>query len=425
MENKEDYFVRHDDDNNGKGFRVDNDEAFKYKQEKSCGQVFLKLMFSHIGLFIIVALYTVLGAKLFIHYEADAEKERYEAKKEAAQVVEDTVNYNAQLLWYYGDEKEFNWTFVEFNRTVYKDLLRMERFILESIENNNYDGTITGWTWDWTFMNSLLLSMTILTTVGYGNITPVTFEGMMFCIVYALIGCPIFLLFLANIGSSMAAGFTWVYSRICCRCCRSRRYLSELPENTSTRFKKHVIDDVVGEEEYMPTSKVFVPITINIVILHIYFLLGGLLFAAWEYWDTLSAVYFSFVTLSTIGYGDYVPGNSLADNPDSIITTMKLLIAVFYILFGMGLLSMCINLMQQQLVEKCQWVGRKVGLVKSDNEVSEPVPMDRRKDSLMPLMEESKGTSPFRHSDGEFDEVKKESEIKGENNLPGILEDGN
>lgn len=81
-------------------------------------------------------------------------------------------------------------------------------------------------------------------------------------------------------------------------------------------------------------SQVFVPITINIVILHIYFLLGGLLFAAWEYWDTLSAVYFSFVTLSTIGYGDYVPGNSLADNPDSIITTMKLLIAVFYILFG-------------------------------------------------------------------------------------------
>ena len=38
-------------------------------------------------------------------------------------------------------------------------------------------------------------------------------------------------------------------------------------------------------------------------------ILGAVIFSNWEDWSLSSAGYFSFVTLTTIGFGDMVPGN--------------------------------------------------------------------------------------------------------------------
>ena len=56
-------------------------------------------------------------------------------------------------------------------------------------------------------------------------------------------------------------------------------------------------------------SQVMVPITINMVLIVFYLMMGAIIFSNWEGWDIGSACYFSFVTLSTIGFGDMVPGN--------------------------------------------------------------------------------------------------------------------
>jgi potassium channel subfamily K protein 1 len=40
----------------------------------------------------------------------------------------------------------------------------------------------------YSFESALLFTVTIMTTVGYGHISPQTDDGKMFCIVYALIG---------------------------------------------------------------------------------------------------------------------------------------------------------------------------------------------------------------------------------------------
>jgi len=42
-----------------------------------------------------------------------------------------------------------------------------------------------------------------------------------------------------------------------------------------------------------------------------YIILGAFLFKYSENWEPLVAAYFCFITLSTIGFGDYVPGTSL------------------------------------------------------------------------------------------------------------------
>ena len=60
--------------------------------------------------------------------------------------------------------------------------------------------------------------------------------------------------------------------------------------------------------------QVMVPITINMILIVFYLMMGAVIFSNWEGWDIGSACYFSFVTLSTIGFGDMVPGNRSVPN---------------------------------------------------------------------------------------------------------------
>lgn len=67
---------------------------------------------------------------------------------------------------------------------------------------------------------------------------PRTNLGKVTTIIYAIIGMPLFLLYLSNIGDIMARSFKWLYAKVClCRCCpgvarkreeRQRRRAEEL-----------------------------------------------------------------------------------------------------------------------------------------------------------------------------------------------------
>ncbi|KAK7085833.1 Ion channel, partial [Halocaridina rubra] len=296
----------------------------------------------------------------FVEIERPFEERLYAIKKREAVKVTQTMNWVANNFWYQADKK-FNWTFNAFNASVYKDLKKLESYIIHYVGEYGYDGTVEGWSYAWTFSNALLLTMTIVSTIGYGHISPVTFWGKLFCIIYAIIGCPLFLVFLGNLGGSMAETFIYIYSRWCCRSCRSRRNLEELPPNASKKQRKLLIDDDIGQEDYMPTSKLQVPITINIVVLFVYIMIGAVLFSFWESWDLSSSTYFTFVTLSTIGFGDMVPGTAVLDR-NNPLAGFKMFVCVCYIMLGMALVSMCINLMQEQIMHKCRWLAQELGL---------------------------------------------------------------
>uniref|UniRef100_T1L5X2 Potassium channel domain-containing protein n=1 Tax=Tetranychus urticae TaxID=32264 RepID=T1L5X2_TETUR len=53
---------------------------------------------------------------------------------------------------------------------------------------------------------------------GYGHIAPITAEGRAATIVYAIFGIPLMLLYLANIGGTLAKSFRYVYGKFqsCC-----------------------------------------------------------------------------------------------------------------------------------------------------------------------------------------------------------------
>ena len=63
---------------------------------------------------------------------------------------------------------------------------------------------------------------------GYGHIAPITPVGKLVTIFYAIIGIPLFLLYLSNIGDIMAKSFKWTYSRLC-KCQRGQKPPEHIP----------------------------------------------------------------------------------------------------------------------------------------------------------------------------------------------------
>ena len=180
--------------------------------------------------------------------------------------------------------------------------------------------------------------------------------------------------------------------------CRIRRRKTTLKQD-ETLVPRVLWKDDVGTEPFMPTNKVRnridvkrfrslfllypkvdVPICVNLCLIFVYLMMGGGLFGYWENWSISEAAYFTFITLTTIGFGDYVPGNSFSgDGDQALVSMLKMFVTIMFCLLGtkfnlsssirsksfsslgMALVSMAINLMQQQLVVKAKWLGQQIG----------------------------------------------------------------
>jgi hypothetical protein len=59
---------------------------------------------------------------------------------------------------------------------------------------------------------------------GYGNLAPKTPEGKVVTMLYALVGVPLMLLCLSNLGTVLAGTFQFAYSHACCYACAKNQY---------------------------------------------------------------------------------------------------------------------------------------------------------------------------------------------------------
>jgi len=109
-------------------------------------------------------------------------------------------------------------------------------------------------------------------------------------------------------------------------------------------------------------DRVTVPVFICLIIIVGYIFGGAVLFTLWEDWDILTGSYFCFITLSTIGFGDIVPGTE----ENQWASREKLVLCALWLAFGLSLLAMCFNLMQEEVREKFRRVGLKLGIIKDE-----------------------------------------------------------
>ncbi|XP_076255581.1 potassium two pore domain channel subfamily K member galene isoform X2 [Rhynchophorus ferrugineus] len=112
-----------------------------------------------------------------------------------------------------------------------------------------------------------------------------------------------------------------------------------------------------------------VPIWLCVLLVISYILAGAYLFKTWEGWDYLDAAYFCFITLTTIGFGDLVPAKGVTQN--KYHATVSIALCSLYLLFGISLLAMSFNLVQEEVIYKVKRVAKTLGIIKSDSDESE------------------------------------------------------
>nr|XP_061806649.1 potassium channel subfamily K member 2-like [Nerophis lumbriciformis] len=134
----------------------------------------------------------------------------------------------------------------------------------------------------WDLSSSFFFAGTVITTIGFGNISPHTEGGRIFCIIYALMGIPLFGFLLAGVGDQLGTIFGKGIAKV----------------------EKMIVKWKVSQ------TKIRVISTLLFILFGclIFVALPAVIFKHIEGWSTLESIYFVVITLTTIGFGDFVAG---------------------------------------------------------------------------------------------------------------------
>lgn len=174
----------------------------------------------------------------------------------------------------------------------------------------------------WEFGGSFYFCTLALALIGYGHSTPNTTSGKLFCIIYILIGIPISLIMFQSVGERLNGFLKYTIKQI------------KLINFRFFQFKYHSVsnkDLIIAE----------------LMLTSILVLTASYIFSIYEGWSYFDAIYYSFITLTTIGFGDFVPlqkNNYLRHNPFYVAFT------ILFIITGLTIVASSTNLLVLYLV---------------------------------------------------------------------------
>ncbi|XP_016663209.1 uncharacterized protein LOC100164681 isoform X3 [Acyrthosiphon pisum] len=498
-------------------------------------------LFLHVLLVTMVVLYCLLGAFAFERLESANEIEvKNSIRVMRMNVTTDLWKYTKNSLVLQQDN---------FTTNVTARLQKFEDDLIYAIKRKGWDGEEDTKIQQWTFTGALFYSIIVITTIGYGHIAPKTLNGKIATIFYAIVGIPLMLLCLSNIGDIMAHSFRFLYWKVCCYTCtrRQRRVQSlrrsrsqrsttrshggsrttslkrtgrisqrsadsalgmsdcytrssysdtecryydkmereyamfgggmpvkapnrysqqsrysdtvplrrhspaikprstsqnsghrnnanhyyhgryrvqdpsysdgdqldgpELQQVPSILFNKYALDREESRrskrlEVMAPSPRIMsplgfavnrqyprrstryndyyddmepyefddnnpdhikpVPIWLCVLLVVSYIIMGAFLFKSWENWEFPDSAYFCFITLTTIGFGDFVPAQRVMNKGDD--TKLRIWFCSLYLLFGIALLAMSFNLVQEEVISNVKTVARHLGIIKDEDE---------------------------------------------------------
>ncbi|XP_053576044.1 potassium channel subfamily K member 4 [Bombina bombina] len=144
-------------------------------------------------------------------------------------------------------------------------------------------GNSTNETTRWDIGSCFFFAGTVITTIGFGNNSPKTDGGRIFCIFYALVGIPLFGILLAGVGDHLGSALRKGIGKV------EMIFLKWRVSPTIVRVLSAVLFILIG-------CLLFV-------------LIPTFIFQRIEEWTLLESIYFVVITLTTIGFGDYVAGD--------------------------------------------------------------------------------------------------------------------
>uniref|UniRef100_A0A0R3RLT5 Ion_trans_2 domain-containing protein n=1 Tax=Elaeophora elaphi TaxID=1147741 RepID=A0A0R3RLT5_9BILA len=156
----------------------------------------------------------------------------------------------------------------------------------------------------WNIASSILFATTTVIPVGYGFVTPITRTGRFIVVIYALIGAPMVLVTITDIGK-----FSSFY------------FMRFLPESV--------------------TGLCFLGFLI------VYVFIGAILFSLFSRITYLEATYFSITSVFTIGYGDTEP-------------PVPVPYLILYIIIGVILVTITVEVLAAEVINHIHYMGRHV-----------------------------------------------------------------
>jgi len=144
----------------------------------------------------------------------------------------------------------------------------------------------------WTVLGSMFFLTHLTTTIGYGGSHPQTPLGQLATIVFALLGIPIMGYMLAQVAWLDLRAVVFILERWC-----------------------GVEAKVVRRQQVL----------ILWCLLTVLLFGGSFVYSRLEPWSYLESLYFCFVTLSTVGFGDFLPSCAASK-----------VFSIFYMIFGLG-----------------------------------------------------------------------------------------
>ncbi len=157
---------------------------------------------------------------------------------------------------------------VKFMRDHSMNLTEFNNLWATVLEQKPYKGDSN----QWKFVGSLYFCTVVITLIGYGHSTPRTIAGKCFCILYSLIGIPIALIMFQSVGERLNSLISFLLAKV-------KRKLKLKNQDVG------LIDLITVE-----TALTF---TITYIASYVFMKYEG-----WSYFD---AIYYCFITLTTIG----------------------------------------------------------------------------------------------------------------------------
>ncbi|XP_045770768.1 potassium channel subfamily K member 18-like [Maniola jurtina] len=232
------------------------------KTKKSKKKSLIAGCITNLGIFIILLIYTLVGAFIFLAIEGSAAKVHQktlattsyhanEYKKSntvpkvnssIAQVSAELRSQTVESIWEITVSLNIlykeNWT-----RLAAQEIARFQEKLVARVAadvSEQYGGAralesapaLVTDDYEWNFAKAFLYSLTVLTTIGYGSVAPKTALGKAVTIGYAVIGIPLTLLYLSVVGALLSRLARSVFSRALCCCLCSKCGYCCLDERT-------------------------------------------------------------------------------------------------------------------------------------------------------------------------------------------------
>ncbi|CAB3376025.1 Hypothetical predicted protein [Cloeon dipterum] len=166
---------------------------------------------------------------------------------------------------------------------------------------------------NWSFGQSIFFSTTVVTTIGYGHVTPLSQYGKGFCIFYAVIGIPFTLILISALVQRLM-----------------------VPVMAFLEY----LDIKFGHRLGALSIRLLHVTLVGAFVVVLAMLIPAVVFAYLEpEWDYLDAFYYCFISLTTIGLGDYIPG----DSPNQQYRPLYKVLTTIYLLFGLTLAMLVLS----------------------------------------------------------------------------------